>query len=74
MVDYVDRAWVERARTAVTNGKTPFLKSDFSTAIDARVEKIWHRGETKEAARSRFMRTDPDADSLWDAMMLASDR
>jgi hypothetical protein len=74
MVDYLDHVWIARARTAVLNGKTPYLRNDFHCAIEARVSKILHRGESRETARSRFMRNDPDADCLWDAMQMAPDR
>jgi hypothetical protein len=74
MVDYLDHVWIDRARAAVANGKNPYLRNDFHCAIEARVEKILHRGESRETARSRFMRTDPDSDCLWDAMMMANER
>jgi hypothetical protein len=71
----LDVLWNERAREVVRTrgGNGEFVKGDFWNEIERRAKLIQQSGEKLETARTRFLKTSPDADTLWRAHDLAPD-
>jgi hypothetical protein len=71
----LDALWNWRASEVVRTGggNGEFVKGDFWGEIERRAKLIQQSGEKLETARTRFLKTSPDADALWKAHDLSPD-